>query len=130
MENNSIAIWLWGKVLGFLSWDSHKRCSTFVFEKEFLKTGWEVAPAYDMLFTIDLDGPKYFNRHSLSVGIKTDGITEADLLRFAEENDLSQAEGVVREVSYAIRHWETFAAEAQVPGSWTERIAQNLMSHR
>ena len=81
-----------------------------------------------MLFTIDLDGPKYFNRHSLSVGIKTDGITEADLLRFAEENDISQAEGVVREVSHAISNWKTFAAEAQVPDLWMERVAQVIVN--
>jgi len=45
-------------------------------------------------------------------------------LRFAEENDISQAEDVVREVSHAISNWETFAVEAQMPDSWTERISQ------
>ena len=100
--------------------DDHSKNFSFLMDKQ---GTWSLAPAYDMLFTIDLDGPKYFNRHSLSVGIKTDGITEADLLRFAEENDISQAESVVREVGHAISHWEAFAAEAQVPDSWRERIA-------
>lgn len=35
-------------------------------------------------------------------------------LRFAEENDVSQAEGVAREVSSAISNWKTFTVEAQV----------------
>ena len=60
--------------MGYLSWDSHKRCSTFVFEKDFLETGWEVA--------------------------------------------------------HAISYWETFAAEAQVPDSWRERIAQEIVEKK
>ncbi len=105
--------------------DDHSKNFSFLMDKQ---GTWSLAPAYDMLFTIDLDGPKYFNRHSLSLGIKTDGITEADLLRFAEENDISQAEGVVREVSHAISNWKTFAAEAQVPDLWRERIAQVIVN--
>ena len=99
--------------------DDHSKNFSFIMDKN---GTWSLAPAYDMLFTIDLDGPKYMNRHSLSLGIKTDGITVDDLLRFAEENDISQAASVIREVSDAISDWRSFAAEAQVPDSWIERI--------
>ena len=34
MGNNAVAIWLWNKVLGYLSWDQQKHCSTFVFDDE------------------------------------------------------------------------------------------------
>ena len=44
MGNDAIAIWLWGKVLGYLSWDKQKHCSTFVFDESFFGTGWDVAP--------------------------------------------------------------------------------------
>ena len=88
--------------------DDHSKNFSFMMDRQGV---WSLAPAYDVLFTVDLDGPKYLNRHPLSLGGRTDGITEIDLLRFAEENDISQAEGVVREVSHAISNWKTFAAE-------------------
>lgn len=103
--------------------DDHSKNFSFVMDKH---GKWRLAPAYDMLFTLDLDGPKYVNRHSLSVGIKTDGITEDDLMRFAEENDISKANAIIQEVRTAISDWETFAVEAQVPALWTERIADSL----
>lgn len=104
--------------------DDHSKNFSFLMDKQ---GKWNLAPAYDMLFTVDLDGPKYLNGHSLSVGVKTDGIIEDDLLRFAEENDISHAESVIWEVSNAISNWETFAVKAQVPNSWTKRIAQVIV---
>lgn len=99
--------------------DDHSKNFAFIMDKSGI---WSLAPAYDMLFTVDLDGPKYLNRHFLSLGIKTDGITVDDLLRFAEENDITQAASIIREVSDAISEWRTFAAEAKVPTTWIERI--------
>lgn len=99
--------------------DDHSKNFSFIMDKN---GTWSLAPAYDMLFTVDLDGPKYMNRHSLSLGIKTDDITVDDLLRFAEENDITQAASVIREVSGAISEWRAFADEAKVPNTWIERI--------
>ena len=103
--------------------DDHSKNFSFIMDKRGI---WSLAPAYDMLFTVDLDGPNYMNRHSLSLGIKTDGITVEDLLRFAEENDITQAASIVRDVSVAISNWSAFAAEAQVPSVWIERISNRV----
>ena len=106
--------------------DDHSKNFSFLMDK---LGNWSLAPAYDMLFTIDLDGPKYVNRHSMSLGIKTDGITDLDLLAFAQENDIGRAEAVIDEVRLAISKWNSFATDAGVPKQWSERIAAVLLKH-
>lgn len=105
--------------------DDHSKNFSFVMDRQGI---WKLAPAYDMLFTVDLDGPKYMNRHSLSVGIKTDGINEDDLIDFADENDIKKAASIIRDVKAAIDGWRDFAIEAKVPECWAKRISQALYS--
>ena len=103
--------------------DDHSKNFSFVMDKAGV---WSLAPAYDMLFTVDLDGPKYMNRHSMSVGIKTDAITKDDLLLFAKENDISSAHQIIEEVSHGLSRWDEFAREAEVPEKWIRRISDAL----
>lgn len=106
--------------------DDHSKNFSFLMDK----TGkWSLAPAYDMLFTIDLDGPKYVNGHSLSVGVKTRDITIEDLLRFAEENDIKRAGSIVDEVREALSQWDDLAKQEGMPKNWTERIGKELRQH-
>lgn len=103
--------------------DDHSKNFSFMMDKQ---GKWSLAPAYDMLFTIDLDGPKYVNRHSLSVGIKTDDITLDDLRVFADENDIGQANVIIKEVLASLREWTAFASEVGVPKKWIDKIAVKL----
>jgi serine/threonine-protein kinase HipA len=103
--------------------DDHSKNFSFIMDK---KGVWRLAPAYDVLFTIDLDGPKYMNRHSMPVGIKTDSITENDLLLFAKENDIASAKQIIEEVKQAMSQWNEFAKEAEVPQKWIRRISEAL----
>lgn len=103
--------------------DDHSKNFSFMMDKQ---GKWSIAPAYDMLFTIDLDGPRYVNRHSLSVGVKTDGITVDDLRAFASENDIGQADVIIKEVLASLREWTAFASEAGVPERWIKSIAARL----
>lgn len=103
--------------------DDHSKNFSFKMDKQ---GKWSLAPAYDMVFTVDLDGPKYVNRHSLSLGIKTDDITLDDLRVFADENDIGQADVIIKEVMTVLREWTAFASEAGVPDHWNGRIAVEL----
>lgn len=103
--------------------DDHSKNFAFLMDKS---GKWNLAPAYDMLFTVDLDGPKYLNRHSLPIGIKTYNIGIDDLRHFAEENDIVKADGIIDEVRDALSKWEMFACEAGVPEKWTVRIAAEM----
>ena len=44
MKNNVIQVKLWDKLVGLLSWDESQNRSTFVFNKEFVKSGLNIAP--------------------------------------------------------------------------------------
>ena len=103
--------------------DDHSKNFAFLMDKS---GKWNLAPAYDMLFTVDLDGPKYLNRHSLPIGIKTHDIGIGDLRHFAEENDILKADGIIDEVRESLSKWEIYAREAGVPEKWTNRIAEEL----
>lgn len=103
--------------------DDHRKNFAFIMDKEGI---WSLAPAYDMLFTIDLAGPKYMNRHSMPIGIKTDSINEEDLLLFAKENDIASAKQIFEEVKQVISQWDVFAREAEVPEKWVQRISTAL----
>lgn len=103
--------------------DDHSKNFSFMMDKQ---GRWSLAPAYDMLFAVDLDGPKYVNRHSLSIGVKTDDISADDLHAFARENDIGQADAVIKEVSDVIKEWPVFAKEAGVPKHWIEKITEAI----
>ena len=103
--------------------DDHSKNFAFLMDKEGV---WRLAPAYDLLFTVDLDGPKYMNRHSMPIGIKTDDVTKEDLLLFAKENDIVSANQIIEEVKWVFSQWERFAFEAEVPKKWIQRISTAL----
>lgn len=103
--------------------DDHSKNFAFLMDKEGV---WRLAPAYDLLFTVDLDGPKYMNRHSMPIGIKTDDVTKEDLLLFAKENDIVSANQIIEEVKWVFSQWERFALEAEVPKKWIQRISTAL----
>lgn len=104
--------------------DDHSKNFAFIMDKD---GSWRLAPAYDVLFTVDLDGPKYINRHSMPIGYKTDALTIEDLLFFAKENDISSANCLIDEVRSAVSRWNSFAQEAEVPENWIQRISEILL---
>ena len=69
MENKSVAIWLWGKVLGYLSWDARQHCSTFVFDEGFLSSPWDVAPLSWSIHSPSALVPRHGNKGKLFAGL-------------------------------------------------------------
>ncbi len=103
--------------------DDHSKNFSFLMDKNGV---WSLAPAYDMLFTVDLEGFNFFNRHELSVGAKTDGITLDDLRNFARVNDICCADMIIEEVQTELSEWKKIASEVGVPKQWIGRIALEL----
>ena len=64
---------------------------------------WHITPAYDMMFTTNLDGAAYENVHSMSIAGKNSDITEDDLLQFARQNGIKNAKKIIEKVS--LRRW-------------------------
>ena len=83
---------------------------------------WYITPAYDVTFTVDLDGPFYLNRHELSVCGKTSNITSTDLLTFAQENSIKDASSLLSKVQKVLSNFSHYAVQTAVPALWIDRI--------
>ena len=79
--------------------DDHIKNFSFLMERN---GTWHITPAYDMTFTINLDGAAYENVHSMNIAGKDNGITEDDLLQFARQNGIKNVKRIIEEVSLAI----------------------------
>lgn len=87
---------------------------------------WKITPAYDMIFTVNLDGSFYENRHTMTLLGKDDDITKDDLLAFAKENDIRGAEAITDEVASALTHFYDLATTHHVDDYWASRIEEYL----
>lgn len=103
--------------------DDHSKNFSFLMGRDGV---WHIAPAYDLTFSIDLDGASYENVHSMSILGKVDHITEDDLLRFARLNGVKNGARVVERVEGAICHFYRHASRAGVDDYWKDRIEERL----
>lgn len=101
--------------------DDHTKNFSFML-RQGKEEGWHITPAYDITFTVNLDGMRYENRHELSVNGKAENVSEADLLQFAVANDIKNPRAKVACVVTALSHWRKHAEAAGVPQDWAERI--------
>lgn len=44
MRDNIVQVSIWGKLVGLLSWDDKRGCSSFQFDKDFINNGLDIAP--------------------------------------------------------------------------------------
>lgn len=85
-------------------------------------------PAYDLTFTVNLEGVFYENRHSMTVGGKDEEFSVEDLLAFAKENNIRDAKIIIEEVASAFTHFYELAMQCHVNDYWASRI-EEYISH-
>lgn len=92
-----------------------------------LKKGeaWRLAPAYDLCFSFDA-GNHWVNKQTLSVNGKRLGITKADLMTIAKDNNIKKGEKIVNDINLVVKSWTAYAKQAGVRTDLQERISQNL----
>lgn len=79
--------------------DDHNKNFTFTMTPE---GSWQLSPAYDLTFTIDLSGLSYMNRHEMSINGKYSTITYEDLEKVAKENDIKNYRNIIGQVQDAV----------------------------
>lgn len=87
---------------------------------------WHISPAYDMTFTINPDAFGYENNHCISVGGKVADITEDDLLRFASENSVGNANGMVDKVAIVLSDCWVYLKAQGIEDYWADKIEETL----
>jgi serine/threonine-protein kinase HipA len=87
---------------------------------------WRLSPAYDMGYAYNPQGG-WTAMHQMSVNSKFDDITRDDLLAFARQNNIKEADKIIDEVCEATSKWPTLATDSGVPHKTTEVIFSNML---
>lgn len=87
---------------------------------------WELAPAYDLTFTMDLSDLSIHHTRCLSIRDKFYDITEEDLLAFAREQGIKDAGKIIDKVAMAVCSYHEKASQEGVSGYWIETIEREL----
>lgn len=103
--------------------DDHTKNFSFMLQKN---KKWSITPAYDLTFTMSIDGPKYENRHYLSLRGKVSDFNYQDLLQFAVENDIKDATNTMQKVASIISNCRQYLIKAGVPDYWTNQIEKSI----
>lgn len=106
--------------------DDHHKNFTFIMNRE---GSWRLSPAYDMTFIFDSGGYLPNEEHCLMVGGKLRNITYDDILGFAEECGIRDAENIIKEVVSALKSFRELAQKNGVKEEWLGRIETCIDGH-
>lgn len=103
--------------------DDHNKNFAFLLEEN---GKWRLAPAYDMTFIFNMNGTGPNIERRLSIGGKTSEITKADLLNFAKQNGIKNANAIISRVAAAIKDFNRYATESDITQPWRSIIQKIL----
>lgn len=103
--------------------DDHNKNFSFLLRQN---KKWELAPAYDMTFIFNRYGSGPETSHIFSLYGKTSDITKEDLLSFAKENGIRNAESIVADVGKALSDFPQLARKYQIPDVWRHIIQKTI----
>jgi len=103
--------------------DDHNKNFAFLLEEN---GKWRLAPAYDMTFIFNTNGTGPNIERRLSIGGKTSEITKADLLDFAKQNGIKNANAKINRVADAIKNFSRYATEYGITQPWRSIIQKTL----
>ncbi|MDE6637151.1 MAG: type II toxin-antitoxin system HipA family toxin [Muribaculaceae bacterium] len=106
--------------------DDHHKNFTFIMNRE---GTWRLSPAYDMTFIFDSGGYLPNEEHCLMIGGKLKNITYEDILSFAEECGIRDAENIIEEVVSALKSFHDLALKNGVKKEWLGRIETCINGH-
>lgn len=102
--------------------DDHTKNISFLMDEQ---GQWRLSPAYDMGYAYNPNGG-WTAIHQMSVNGKFDGIIRADLLAFAQRNNIKDASAIIDNVCEATAHWREMAAECEVPKAMIDDICKDM----
>ncbi|MFM7180902.1 MAG: type II toxin-antitoxin system HipA family toxin [Verrucomicrobiales bacterium] len=98
--------------------DDHGRNHAFLMDEA---GRWSLAPAYDLNPSTN---PLSSGWRAGAIGGKAAGLRRDDLLRFADEHDVRDAEGILRAVEESVAAWPDHGRAAGVPETKIEDISR------
>lgn len=104
------------------NYDDHTKNFSFILKKD---AQWRIARAYDLCFSFD-PGNHRVSKQTLSVNRKRLGITKADLMTIARDNNLKKGEKIIENINSIVKSWNQYAERAEIRNDLNERINSNL----
>lgn len=106
--------------------DDHNKNFSFMLEEG---GEWKISPAYDVTFIFNTLGTGPNIERRLSVRGKTSNISMSDLLDFAKEYDIKNANCIIERVAKSIAKFDEYAEECQVTQPWRGIVRKTLMDN-
>lgn len=103
--------------------DDHTKNFSFMLDK---KGNWHITPAYDMTFTVNLDGSSFDQEHAMAVSGKLRDISVDDLESFAKANGIKKSSQIIKEVATSVSNFHYYAKRNGINEYWTDRIEKYL----
>lgn len=100
--------------------DDHVKNIAFLMDRQ---GEWSLAPAFDVTYSYNPSG-SWTATHQMTLNGKRDGFTLADFEACAKAALMKRgrAASLIEEVQAAVKRWPEFAAEAQLPDEWRNKI--------
>lgn len=106
-----IEVRIWGKTVGAVALARNLGYYAFEYDSRFVKSGIELAPAYDVTYAFNPAGEWTF-QHLMAVNGKFTAILRSDLLAVADRFGIGTAPKVLKQVREAVAAWPDFAVQA------------------
>jgi serine/threonine-protein kinase HipA len=103
--------------------DDHTKNISFLMEEN---GKWRLSPAYDMGYAYNPNGG-WTSSHQMSINGKFDDISREDLIVFARQNNIKDAEVIIDEVCETASRWPQMAKACGVPQTMVDRIKGNML---
>lgn len=100
--------------------DDHDKNFSFILTPD---GKWNMSPAYDVTFTVNLQNPFRSDRHAMTIEECNRNITMPQFIRLAEGNDISGAKDIVQEIADTVLSFQNKSTEPQVKTVWKEIIS-------
>lgn len=103
--------------------DDHDKNISFLMDK---KGRWSLAPAYDMVFSIDPDTLPVQKGQFMSINGKKQGVTSADFMTIAHSYNINRPERIVEQVHDIVSKADSYLKEDGVGKSAIKIITKEL----
>ena len=99
--------------LVFANIDDHLKNHSFIYNKE--KNSWNLAPAYDLTYPLNINLTFSNVTRALSINNKRNNITIEDVLTIVEAYAIKNPKGIIKDIQEATLKWEGFTKELKIP---------------
>lgn len=97
----------------FANIDDHLKNHSFIYNRE--SDSWNLAPAYDLTYPLDVNFNYNHISRALSINNKRSTIVLEDVMSIAENFAIKNPRGIIAEVQGASSFWDQSAMELEIP---------------